>query len=81
MPANAVNKYRFHVVALGINQNAEVTLNNDFITNHSGGYTTILQTVPANTVRSGEDNVLRLPQGLPPLSHAVDAPELRWYSS
>ncbi len=60
MPADAVNKYRFHVVALGINQNAEVTLNNDFITNHSGGYTTILQTVPANTVRSGEDNVLRV---------------------
>ncbi|HEX9007440.1 MAG TPA: hypothetical protein VF889_09105, partial [Bacteroidota bacterium] len=60
VPADAVSKYQFHLVALGINQNAEITINNDFITNHSGGYTTIDQTVPTNCIQAGQQNVLRV---------------------
>ncbi len=60
VPADLVSKYQFHLMALGINQNAEITINNDFITNHSGGYTTVDQTVPVNTIQAGQDNVLRV---------------------
>jgi hypothetical protein len=60
VPANVVSGYRFQIVALGISQNAEITVNNDFITNHSGGYSSIVQSVPANSIQPFQDNVIRI---------------------
>lgn len=60
VPADIVAKYRFTIVALGISQNAEITINNDFITSHSGGYTSIIQSIPAQCIQSEHDNVVRI---------------------
>ncbi len=61
--ADSLSRFRFHFVALGISQTAEVSVNNDFITNHAGGYTEIVQNIPPNTISASRDNVLRVVVG------------------
>jgi hypothetical protein len=60
VPADLTQKYRFHLSADGINYTSESTVNNDFVTNHTGGYTSFIQSVPANAVQGDKDNVIRI---------------------
>jgi beta-glucuronidase len=43
-----------------MNYTSELTVNNDFVTNHTGGYTSFIQPVPTNAVQGDKDNVLRV---------------------
>ena len=63
VPADVAQKYRFHLSIDGINYTSEVTVNNDFVTNHTGGYTSFIQPVPANAVQGDRDNLIRLVVG------------------
>jgi hypothetical protein len=60
VPADVVNMYRFHLAVGGINYTSELTVNNDFVTNHTGGYTSFIQAVPANAVQGDRDNLFRI---------------------
>jgi hypothetical protein len=60
VPQDLVARFRFQFVALGISQSADVTINNDFITAHTGGYTSIVQPVPAQCIQSDHENVVRI---------------------
>ncbi|MCZ6776538.1 MAG: hypothetical protein O7D34_08790 [Ignavibacteria bacterium] len=55
-----LDNFRFHFVMFGANYNCEVSLNGDFITNHSGGYTSFVQPIPENTIQVGAENVVRV---------------------
>jgi len=53
-------KYQFHVVCLGANYNCGIWINNDFITNHIGGYTSFVAPIPDNVLQIGKENVIRV---------------------
>lgn len=60
LPADVIARYQFHLVALGISQYADVTINNDLIAGHYGGYTAIDQKIPDHCLQSETDNVIRI---------------------
>jgi hypothetical protein len=60
VPADAASMYRFHLSVDGINYTSELTVNNDYVTNHTGGYTSFVQAVPANAVQGDKDNLCRI---------------------
>lgn len=55
-----LDRYRFHVVSLGANYAASVWINNEFIANHVGGYTSFIAPIPDNIVQPGEENFIRV---------------------
>lgn len=55
-----VEKFQFFLVMAGVNYSCEVSLNGDFITNHSGGYTSIVQPIPNNTLQIGKENNIKV---------------------
>jgi hypothetical protein len=55
-----IDKYQFSLVMLGTNHASEVSLNGDFITNHSGGYTSFVQSIAPNVLQPGKENVIRV---------------------
>jgi len=55
-----LDQYRFHIVMLGVNHSAEVTVNGEFVTSHSGGYTSFLESLPQNALQVGRDNAVRV---------------------
>lgn len=55
-----LNKYQFHLVMLGANYNAIATINNDFITNHIGGYTSFVAPIPSSVLQAGTQNVIKI---------------------
>ncbi len=57
---DVIAKYRFRFVGLGISQYADVTINNDLIAEHAGGYTAIDQPIPAHCLQSESENVIRV---------------------
>ncbi len=63
VPADLTQKYRFHISVDGINYTSELTVNNDFVTNHTGGYTSFIQPVPSNAVQGDKDNLFRVVTG------------------
>ncbi len=60
LPADLIARYRFHFVALGISQYADVTINNDLIADHFCGYTAINHPIPDHCLQSESDNVIRI---------------------
>ncbi len=58
--AEQLDKYDFHFVMLGSNYNTEVIINGEFITNHAGGYTSFVASIPPNTFQVGSNNVLKV---------------------
>jgi hypothetical protein len=55
-----LDQYRFHVVMLGVNHAAEVTVNGEFVTSHSGGATSVVEPLPRNALQIGRDNIIRI---------------------
>lgn len=55
-----LSSFAFKFVALGINNDAEVFINDIFVGKHSGGYTTIEFDVPDNVLQIGAENVIRV---------------------
>ena len=58
--AEMVDKFQFLLVLSGVNHECEVSLNGDFVTNHAGGYTSIVQPIPRNTIQVGKENDIRV---------------------
>lgn len=50
----------FKFVALGINHDAEIYINDVFIGKHVGGYTTIEYDIPENVMQLGSENALKV---------------------
>jgi len=50
----------FKLVALGVNYEAEVFVNDIFVGKHTGGYTSFQFDIPDNVIQSGEENVVRV---------------------
>jgi hypothetical protein len=55
-----IDKYQFFLAMFGVNHACEVSLNGDFLTTHSGGYTSFFQPIPANNLQLGTENVIRV---------------------
>lgn len=58
--AEQLDKYDFSFVMLGTNYSCEIYLNGDFVTNHLGGYTSFVQSIPKNTLQVGSENVVKV---------------------
>jgi hypothetical protein len=52
--------YAFQLVMLGAGHAVEVTVNGDFLTSHSGGYSTIAEPLSRTMLQPGRENVIRL---------------------
>lgn len=55
-----LDQYRFHIVMLGVNHTAEVSVNGEFVTSHSGGSASVVEPLPRNALQIGRDNVVRV---------------------
>jgi hypothetical protein len=55
-----LDQYTFHIVMLGVNYAAEVTVNGEFVTTHSGGYTSFVEPLPRNALQIGGENTVRV---------------------
>jgi len=55
-----LDRFRFHLVFLGVSHASEILVNGEFVTSHSGGYTTIVQEIPENILRPGDENVIEV---------------------
>lgn len=49
-----------HLVAMGINHDAEIYVNDVFVGKHVGGYTTIQLNLPENSLQLGSENALKI---------------------
>lgn len=55
-----LDRYRFHLVMLGAENSAEVTVNGEFFTGHVGGGTSVVEPLPAALLQAGSENVIRV---------------------
>ncbi|HLF20769.1 MAG TPA: glycoside hydrolase family 2 TIM barrel-domain containing protein, partial [Bacteroidota bacterium] len=55
-----LSDFAFKFVALGINNDAEVYINDIFVGKHTGGYTTVEFDVPDNVLQLGSENVIKI---------------------
>lgn len=55
-----LNASTFKLVALGINYDAEIYINDVFLGKHVGGYTTIEIEIPDNTLQLGSENAVKI---------------------
>lgn len=55
-----LDRYRFHLVMLGVNYSCDVYINGEFILNHAGGYTSVLQPLPEKVLQVGKENNIRV---------------------
>ena len=55
-----LDQYKFHIVMLGVDHAAEVTVNGEFVTSHSGGFTSFVETLPRDALQIGHDNTVRV---------------------
>ena len=60
VPAELVGAYQFHVVALGVNYDADIFVNGEFVGNHAGGYTSVVHPLPERLLQTGPDNVIQV---------------------
>jgi hypothetical protein len=58
--SDQVDKFQFFIAMFGVNHVCEVSLNGDFITTHTGGYTSFVQPIPKNTLQVGKENVIKV---------------------
>jgi len=50
----------FHLIALGINHDAEIYINDVFVGKHVGGYTNVDIDLPENTLQLGSENAIKI---------------------
>jgi len=55
-----LDQYRFHLVILGIDHAADVSVNGEFVTSHSGGFTSVVEPLPRNALQIGGANTIRV---------------------
>lgn len=55
-----LNSSAFKLIALGMNYDAEIYINDVFIGKHVGGYTTIEIDIPDNTLQLGAENAIKV---------------------
>ena len=55
-----LDQYKFHIVMLGVNHAAEVTVNGEFVTSHSGGSSSVVEPLPRNALQIGRENTVRI---------------------
>lgn len=60
MPAFDLERYQWQLVVLGSNYATDVSINNEFIGSHAGGYTSYVLPVPREVLQPGKENVVRL---------------------
>ncbi|MEO8168401.1 MAG: glycoside hydrolase family 2 TIM barrel-domain containing protein, partial [bacterium] len=58
--ADDLNKYQFQLVMLGANYTSAATVNNDFIANHIGGYTSFVAPITSSVLQAGTQNVIKI---------------------
>jgi hypothetical protein len=58
--AAQIDSFDFQFVMLGSNYNTEVSINGEFITNHAGGYTSFVVSIPTNVLQVGSENVIQV---------------------
>jgi len=52
--------YTFHLVMLGVNYAAEVSINGEFVANHVGGFTSVVEPLAPTVLQAGRENVIRI---------------------
>ena len=60
MPAFDLDRYQWHLVVLGANHSADISVNSDFLGHHSGGYTSFSMPIPRIVLQPGRDNILKI---------------------
>jgi hypothetical protein len=55
-----LDRYKFHLVMLGADNAAEVTLNGEFFTGHTGGGTSVVEPIPGGLLQAGGENVFHV---------------------
>ncbi|HTY57988.1 MAG TPA: glycoside hydrolase family 2 TIM barrel-domain containing protein [Bacteroidota bacterium] len=55
-----LDQYKFQIVMLGVNHAAEVTVNGEFVTSHSGGASSVVEPLPRNALQIGRENTVRI---------------------
>ncbi|MBI4535546.1 MAG: hypothetical protein HY708_04655 [Ignavibacteriae bacterium] len=60
LTSDQLENHLFHFVMYGSNYNTSVTINGDFLTNHVGGYTTFVQTIPSEFLQLGTENSINV---------------------
>ena len=55
-----LDKYTFSLVCYGINHQAEITINGNFVGRHQGGYASFVIPIPANTLQMGTQNSIKI---------------------
>ncbi len=55
-----LDKYTFSLVVYGINYQSEITINGNFVGRHSGGYSSFVVQIPANTLQVGTENAIKV---------------------
>ena len=60
LKSDLLDKYTFMLVAYGINNQSEITINGNFVGRHIGGYTSVVLPIPNNTLQVGSENTIRV---------------------
>ena len=60
VPFEKLDNYQFSLVFFGINYNAEVWVNGEYIGSHTGGYTSFVQPLPNEYLVIGKENTIRV---------------------
>jgi hypothetical protein len=60
MKPEMIDRYTFSLVAYGINYQAEITINGNFVGRHTGGYTSFIIPIPDNTIQVGSENSITI---------------------
>ncbi len=55
-----IDLYTFSLVCYGINHQAEITINGNFVGRHQGGYASFVIPIPANTIQIGSQNSIQV---------------------
>ena len=55
-----LDRYRFHLVMLGTDHAADVSVNGEFVTTHSGGFTSVVEPLPRSALQIGGNNTVRV---------------------
>ncbi len=60
LKSDLLDKYTFMLVAYGINNQSEITINGNFVGRHIGGYTSVVLPISNNTLQVGSENTIRV---------------------
>ena len=55
-----LDKFQFHLAMFGTNYNCNVRINDDFVANHVGGYTSFVVPIPTNVLQVGKENIIQV---------------------